>query len=102
MEPAQTMSILLVVFALLNAADAWTTWQGIRFGAREAWVPKFVFEITGVYWGLVVLKVGIVAVVWYFAADLGFTFIAVTDAGYAILVASNYRQLTKQKRRTPQ
>jgi hypothetical protein len=91
------MIYLQLIFLLINCADAWTTWQGIRFGAREAWLPRFLFKYTGVYWGLVVLKVGIVAVVWYFADDLGFKFIAVADAGYAALIVWNYSQLLKQK-----
>ena len=93
------MNTLLVLFAILNAMDAWTTWQGIRFGAKEAWLPKFVFERIGLYRGLLLLKVGIVVAMWYWQP---FTFnqLAVVDAAYAALIVWNWIQLNKQKSRT--
>lgn len=90
------MTVLLIVFAILNLTDGWTTYQGIRLGAKEAWIPKYLFAITGVYWGLVLMKVGIVAVVWYWQP---FTFngMAIVDIGYALLIVWNFVQLQKQK-----
>lgn len=90
------MPLALIVFAFLNALDGYTTWQGIRFGLKEAWLPKYVFAITGLYRGLLLLKVGIVVAMWHFNpfTETQFAFV---DAGYAALIAWNYWQLTKQK-----
>lgn len=40
------MTLLLILFAVLSACDAWTTYTGLKLGAKEAWIPKF--AITGV------------------------------------------------------
>lgn len=93
------MNGLLLLFAALSAADAWTTWQVIRFGGHEAWLPKYLMDLIGTYWALVILKVGIVALVWTINIfdPLPVLFMALVDLGYFILVASNYRQLQIQK-----
>lgn len=93
------MTSILILFGIESAADAWTTFQGIRFGAKEAWIPKYLFAITGVYYGLLILKGGAVAFVWWliYMEQLTVTFMAVVDVGYACLVVSNFIQLQKQK-----
>lgn len=95
------MNGLMILFAFLNAADGWTTWQVIRFGGNEIGVPKYPMEILGTYWTLVILKVGIVIAVWvinYFD-PLPTLFMALVDIGYAVLVVWNYIQLQRSNTR---
>lgn len=90
------MNALLILFGIESAADAWTTFQGIKLGCKEVWIPKFLFSITGVYWGLLLTKVCIVAAIWYW---LPFTVgqMKIVDLAYIGLIAWNWTQLQKQK-----
>ena len=92
------MNVLLILFGLENAADGWTTYQIIRFGGKEAWVPKFLFDIVGVYWGLLLMKIGIVGWTWYVMLHGGSpTVLAWMEVGYAGVIVWNYLQLLKHK-----
>lgn len=53
--------VLLMLFAAINAADAWYTWQILKMGGRERW-PTTVWCIDrfGVLPGLLTVKGGIV------------------------------------------
>ena len=93
---SNSMTALLILFGLLNMADGYLTYQGIRFGAHEAWIPQFLFRITGVYWGLLISKVAVVAALWYWR-PLPLEWMIAADIGYAILIAWNWRVLQKQK-----
>ena len=92
------MNILLIIFALESAADGYTTFQIIRFGGKEAWIPKYLFDIVGVYWGLLLMKVGMVAYTWYAMLHGGnSTVLAWMEVGYAGVIVWNYVQLQKHK-----
>ena len=91
------MTALLILFAILNACDGWTTWQALRFGAKELNpLVRWWFGLVGRYNALLILKVGIVAAMWYFNPFTQTQF-WVVDAGYAALIVWNYIQLLKQK-----
>lgn len=92
------MNALLVFFAILNLLDGWTTWQGLRFGGSEAWFPKYLMNWIGAYPALLLLKVGIVAAVWWATLNgLTWQWLAAFCAGYTLVVVWNYRQLLKLK-----
>ena len=92
------MNLLLAIFSLESAADGYTTYNILRFGGKEAWIPKFLFDITGVYWGLLLMKVGAVAWEWYAVTHGGsLTALAWVEVGYAGVIVFNYLQLQKHK-----
>ena len=92
------MNILLAIFSAESAADGWTTFQIIHFGGKEAWIPKFLFAITGVYWGLLLMKISAVAWEWYAVTHGGsLTALAWMEAGYMGVIVFNYLQLLKHK-----
>ena len=98
------MNVLLLLFAAEMAADGWTTWQVIRFGGREVipWLQWLMARL-GTYRALLLAKVTPVAVVIYMAAwgyngsKLDAQTLAWICAGYAVVIANNYRALQKQK-----
>ena len=91
------MKALFILFAILNACDAATTYTALKLGAKELNpVMRWAFALVGPYNALLILKVGIVAAVWYWHPFTVEQFIAV-DAGYAALIVWNYIQLEKQK-----
>lgn len=93
------MNKLLIFFAILNAFDAWTTWQVFRFGGRELNpILAQVINRLGLFWTLTLVKLGAVAIIWW-AAFHGLTVNALLliNAGYVGLALWNYRQLQKQK-----
>ena len=96
------MTYLLILFALLNAADGWTTWHIFRFGGfeRQAHIAK-VIDTIGLYWALMFFKVGCVAGVWAVAHYYPFQWqiMAAIDAGYAVQVYWNWQQLQKHKQK---
>lgn len=92
------MNALLTLFALESAADGWTTFQIIRFGGREAWIPKFLFSIMGVYWGLLLMKVGIVGFIWYAMLHGGSLLVlGIMEILYLGVIIWNWLQLQKHK-----
>ena len=92
------MNIILSIFALESAADGYLTFQLYRFGGHEAWIPKVLFDITGVYWGLMILKIGAVAWEWYAATHGGsLTALGIMEVGYAGVIVFNWMQLQKHK-----
>lgn len=95
------MTIFLqIVFALLNAADGWTTWQVFRFGGieRNDWIAWCIKNI-GLYWALLIAKVSCVVVVWlinYFYG-IDWRILVALDLCYAVQIYWNYQQLQKHK-----
>ena len=94
------MTYLLILFAALSIADAWTTWHILRFGGfeRNTWIAKLISTL-GLYWTLMLVKVGAVVAVWALAYFYPFDWriMAAIDAGYALQVFWNYQQLQKHK-----
>jgi hypothetical protein len=104
------MLYLLIAFSVLNIADGYLTYQGIRFGAKEMNpLMRWAFMLAGPYYALLILKVCIVVVVWYFVMtvqpifeslrrpDILCWFMGIVDIGYALLIVWNWIQLKKQK-----
>ena len=94
------MNALLAIFALESACDGYTAFNVIRFKGREVWWPmKWAMKYLGVYWALMVAKVGMVAAVWY-AISIGqmpLWILGPMEVGYGVLILSNWLQLQKHK-----
>jgi len=92
------MNLLLAIFAFESVADGYTTFQIIRFGGKEIGFPKFLFKWFGVYWGLMIFKIGAVAWTWYAMLHGGSpTVLAWLEVGYAGVIVFNWLQLQKHK-----
>lgn len=93
------MTCLLIIFALLNACDGWTTWQLYRFGGYEIMpVMSSAIKSLGLYWALLLFKVGVVAGVWWWAFNgLDVRVLAGLDVVWAGIVGWNLVQLQKHK-----
>lgn len=93
------MTGLLIIFAILNAFDAWTSWQVARFGGRELNpVLARVINKLGLFWTLTLFKTGAILAVWWASFHgLSVNALLLINAGYVALALWNYRQLQKQK-----
>lgn len=100
------MISLLTLFAVLMAADGWTTWQVLRFGGYEA-IPWMTWLMTklGTYPALLLAKVVPVAVVLYLTKyGVNGTYLtpevlAWICGAYALVVVNNYLALRRQQRK---
>ncbi len=90
----------LILFLLLQAADAATTTYGIRNGLKEANpVLRFLIGRLGLYVGQAVIRLPIISMVSYFALTGGletWAMIALV-APFAVLLANNLYWLRKIK-----
>lgn len=93
------MTALIILFAVLNALDGYSTWHILRFGGRELNKPlAWLMEVLGRYWALVLVKVFPVLVVWYLSFNgLSWKVLAVICIAYSVVVVSNFYQLQKHK-----
>ncbi len=86
---------LIILFAILQLLDAALTVAVLRRGGRELNpVMRQAFDLVGVIPALLILKLGLVALVWWAVTD--WRFLAAFDAGYAGLCVWNAYQLIKQ------
>ena len=89
------MIYALILFAILNAADGYTTWQALRFGAKELNpLLRWCFTLIGPYNTLLLTKILMLVAVWKWMPVAWLPWFC---AGYAALIISNYIQLLKQK-----
>lgn len=90
----------LILFLLLQAADAATTTYGIRNGLKEANpVLRFLIGRLGLYVGQAVIRLPIISMVSYFAFTGGletWAMIALV-APFAVLLANNLYWMRKTK-----
>jgi len=92
------MLALLIIFGIESAIDGWETYSILRFGGKEVGFPKFLFKWFGVYWGLLLMKIGIVGWTWYAMLHGGSpTVLAWLEVGYAGVIGWNWFQLQKHK-----
>lgn len=89
-----TSNLCLILFLLLQAADAATTTHGIRNGLKEANpVMRFLIGKIGLYVGQAVIRLPIIAMVSYFALTGGleeWAMIALVVPFAALLVNNMY------------
>lgn len=94
------LAYLWLLLAFLQLADGWTTWQVIRFGGHEAdKLMLWFMSIFGTYWALVVTKVLVVAVTWYFIEQLPAWLMVGLVVMFSAVVTNNVIVLNKQKGR---
>ena len=80
--------------AIVNAPLA--AWVALRCGSPLSSL-QVAFAV-GAYWGLLLMKVGIVGFTWYAMLHGGsLTVLAWMEAGYAGVIVWNYLQLLKHK-----
>lgn len=89
------MITTIALFAALQLLDAALTVAVLRRGGRELNpVMRQAFDLVGVIPALLILKLGLIALVWWAVTD--WRFLAAFDAGYAALCIWNCHQLIKQ------
>ena len=89
------MTSLLILFAILNAADMATTLAALKFGAKELNpLLRWCFTLIGPYNTLLLTKILMLVAVWKWMPVAWLPYFC---AGYAALIVSNYIQLFKQK-----
>jgi hypothetical protein len=107
------MDIALGIFVCaLQLADAWTTYQGVKAGAREEWPPMraliSLFErcvlsnLKATYAALVAAKGTGIALTWWLATSADpyrVPVLAAIALGYFFLVDKNCDELQKQRAR---
>ena len=95
-----TTYICLIVFLLLQSADAYTTTYGIRNGLKEANpVMRFLIGRLGLYVGQAAIRLPIIAMVSYYALTGGledWAMIALV-VPFAALLVNNIYWLRKTK-----
>ena len=94
------MLYLLILFAVLNAMDAWTTWAIFKGGGHELDpILSRAIKSLGLYWALLLFKVGVVVGVWWWALHgLDVRVLAGLDVAWAGIVVWNWNQLQIHKK----
>ncbi len=100
---------LLLVFGVLNALDAHSTWLVLkpnRYRQERNPFARMIMKKFGVKRGIVIIKVGIlipfiIFVTQYLKDDIkGFRAVfAIADAIFSLVVANNYRIYHKERKR---
>ena len=83
---------LLVIFLVLQSADAYTTIYGVRNGLSEANpIMRKLFAKLGLYGGLFVMKVPITVIVTYIVltGQVGVTFMGLLVVPFLALLINN-------------
>ena len=89
------MIYALILFAILNAADGYTTWQALRFGAKELNpLLRWCFTLIGPYNTLLLTKILMLVAVWKWMPVAWLPWFCL---GYAALIIWNLYQLKLQK-----
>lgn len=93
------MTFLLILFAFVNAADGWTTWQVYRFGGYERNpIIKWFIARVGLYATLLLFKITPVVGVWIWAFNgLDWRVFAGMCVAFGAVTVWNLVQLRKQK-----
>ena len=93
------MNALLVLFGIENACDGYLTWNIHRFGGHELDpILAFAIKSLGLYWALLLFKVGVVAGVWWWAFHgLDVRVLAGLDIAWAGIVGWNMWNLQDHK-----
>ena len=95
------MTFLVILLALMQAADGWTTYRAITrgIGHERNRLVRALVERVGVYWALVILKgwaavaiLGAHAMGWL-RGDLVGLMLLVLTIFYAAIVMNNFRVL---------
>lgn len=91
--------LFLGLLLFLQAADAWTTYRGLRDGGRERNpLIRFFVDKLGLFWGLAAGKlVGVVGVVWIYSIGnpaLAGGFCAI----YGWVVWRNWKAIQEQRK----
>lgn len=88
-------TILLIALALLQAADAWTTWRILSAGGRELNpAMRYAIAQAGLVPALVAKGAIVVALAWYFCLPYPWILGALI-AAYTAVVAFNFRSIKR-------
>ncbi len=97
-DPAVWMGLVVIVMQML---DGWTTYTGIKYGAREEWPPmKWLMGKLGVYGALVLTKGGFAALTWGLATSpdpYRIPVLAAIAVVYFYVVSGNWDVLQAQR-----
>ena len=87
------MIYLFILFCLLQCADIYTTWKALttNVGHEANPIMAWLFSEIGLKAGLIVAKIAICAVIYYFVTQDWL--LAILDIAYVEIISNNFKVL---------
>jgi hypothetical protein len=93
LDKGKDMIYLFIIFCLLQCADIYTTWKALstNVGHEANPIMAWLFSEVGLKAGLVIAKIMICAVIYYFVTQDWL--LAILDIAYAEIIWNNFKVL---------